>query len=681
MSKFFEYIKKYDILIFVIFGFLLYCPSLFFDFLYDDVPYIVQNEYLNGTCSVNLFQFFIPKFVLETVYTPLTFIVYWLILKIFGINSFAFHFVGIFFYVFSSVVLFYLLKKIIDNYVVAFFATILYILHPCHVECTAWISAMGYNISALFFFLSFLYFIIAFDENKKLNYIYSVIFYIFAILSQPVAVTLPAILFLWVYCFRKEKLKESIKYICAYLPFLFLYVFLFKNTVSNSYRFSDFIDHSFLDKLLTFGHYIFNAFLPVNLSPFYVSSPFICLIFTIIGFILIFFIIYKKNNFLIFFLGFYLITIFPYLGIVFDNMILVCDRYLLLSSISFCFFISIFSFYLFEKLNNKILLKYISFVVFMILYFVLSFVYLPIWKNNESFWTYAYHNSYKKNISILTSYVTVLLNNGKYDEASILADDIIEQYPKFAEGYVTKIQSMMALNDIENSLKVCKKFRDNIPECLDVYIYFFDIYINLQEYDKALESLKYAYYIANKYNLYKNDKVYLFANKQLTWSYINAESNKFIENFKIISNNFKLLDDNGKFYEILNKDDYKSREDICLDYLKKYKSQYSNYIFMLLSCLYMEETYKDNASKIMRSSLKEINKAQESIKKGDNISAEHIYLNIIKKNKYMYEAYYNLGILYLQTNRQVEAKNIFNKILEINPNDEQIRQILLSLGN
>ena len=95
----------------------------------------------------------------------------------------------------------------------------------------------------------------------------------------------------------------------------------------------------------------------------------------------------------------------------------------------------------------------------------------------------------------------------------------------------------------------------------------------------------------------------------------------------------------------------------------------------------MEETYKDNASKIMRSSLKEINKAQESIKKGDNISAEHIYLNIIKKNKYMYEAYYNLGILYLQTNRQVEAKNIFNKILEINPNDEQIRQILLSLGN
>ena len=73
----------------------------------------------------------------------------------------------------------------------------LYILHPCHVECVAWISAMGYNIASLFFFLSFLYFMSAVDENKKLNYIYSVVFYIFAILGQPVAVTLPAILFLW----------------------------------------------------------------------------------------------------------------------------------------------------------------------------------------------------------------------------------------------------------------------------------------------------------------------------------------------------------------------------------------------------------------------------------------------------------------------------------------------------
>ena len=95
----------------------------------------------------------------------------------------------------------------------------------------------------------------------------------------------------------------------------------------------------------------------------------------------------------------------------------------------------------------------------------------------------------------------------------------------------------------------------------------------------------------------------------------------------------------------------------------------------------MKETYKDNASEVMRSLLKEMNKAQDFINKGDNNSAKQVYLSVISKNKYMYEAYYNLGILYLQTNRQIEAKDIFNKILEMNPNDEQIKQILLSLGN
>ena len=46
MDKFFEYIKKYDILILVIFGWLIYFPVFFYDILsYDDLPYIVNNQY------------------------------------------------------------------------------------------------------------------------------------------------------------------------------------------------------------------------------------------------------------------------------------------------------------------------------------------------------------------------------------------------------------------------------------------------------------------------------------------------------------------------------------------------------------------------------------------------------------------------------------------------------------
>ena len=45
----------------------------------------------------------------------------------------------------------------------------------------------------------------------------------------------------------------------------------------------------------------------------------------------------------------------------------------------------------------------------------------------------------------------------------------------------------------------------------------------------------------------------------------------------------------------------------------------------------------------------------------------------------MYQAYYNLGILYLQTNRKEKAKERFNQMLNINPNDEQIKKVYYSL--
>ena len=282
MDKLSNFIKKYDVYILIILGLLLYFPALFFEFISDDVIF-TSNQYLNGKVSINFINFFEPNFILDEIYSPLTFIIQWLIIKIFGLNSFVFHFVNLVFYVSSSIVLFYLLKRIIDNDLISFFAVILYTIHPCHIECTAWVSAIGYNIASLFFFLSFLFFILAFDENKKLNYVYSIIFYILAILNQPIAVTLPAILFLWVYCFRKERLKESIIFICSYIPFLFIYLLLFYKTTSSTYRFKESINYNILEKFSIIGFDFFNNFIPVNLCPiqpipseFYIIFSFIC---------------------------------------------------------------------------------------------------------------------------------------------------------------------------------------------------------------------------------------------------------------------------------------------------------------------------------------------------------------------------------------------------------------------
>ena len=99
-----------------------------------------------------------------------------------------------------------------------------------------------------------------------------------------------------------------------------------------------------------------------------------------------------------------------------------------------------------------------------------------------------------------------------------------------------------------------------------------------------------------------------------------------------------------------------------------------------IRCPYPHARIKSvDASEVMKSLLKDMYKAQEFINNGDNNLAEKKYLSIISKDKYMYQAYYNLGILYLQTNRKEEAKDIFSKMLNINPNDEQVIKLLNGL--
>ena len=671
MSKFFEFIKKYDIYIILTLVLLLYFPVFFYDFVYDDVSYIINNQYINGRVSLSFFDFFIPNFIMNAIYTPFTFIISCLTLKLFGDNSFAFHFVNIFFYILSLIALYFLLKKIINNDAISFFATVLYILHPCHIECVAWISAMGYNISALFFFLSFYYFIIAFDENKKLNYFYSVIFYILAILSQPIAVPLPAILFLWVCCFRKEKLKEAIIPMFSYIPFLFIYLYLYHQTVLKTDRFV-FIKYTILEKFSILGFDIFNSFIPINLCPIQ-PIPNIFFIIPLIIFIL-FCIYFRKRTKYLFFLGFIIISLLPYSNIFFSMYVPLADRYLLFTSISSSILISYLSFYVLEKFKDRILLKYISYIFFVFIYLFSFLFYLPIWKNDRILFNYAYSIN-PNNVTCAKSHGDFLLEDKEYDKALILSDKMIKIYPSYVEFYDIKIRALMGKNDKISAKKLSyellKLSNNNWRYCL----YLFDIYIFLYDYENASIALNRAEYLANIDDIYKNDILELFLDRKMVLSFINAESNEFFEAFKIFSNNFQLLQDNGDFVKILEKTDYTSREEICLNYLKKY-NKYSKSIIRFLSCLYMQEMYKDNASKIMKSLLNDMNKAQEFINKGENDSAEKVYLNIISKNKYMYQAYYNLGILYLQTDRKEKAKEIFDKILKINPNDEKVKDIL-----
>ena len=118
--------------------------------------------------------------------------------------------------------------------------------------------------------------------------------------------------------------------------------------------------------------------------------------------------------------------------------------------------------------------------------------YLPIWKDDRSFWLYNYNVS--GNLMSASAYSKiVLLEEHKYDEALILADKLIKKYPRAFDGYEIKMKALIGMGYLNDSLSVALKVKELIPENYSIYIYLFDIYISMQDYDNAQKSLDIAY--------------------------------------------------------------------------------------------------------------------------------------------------------------------------------------------
>ena len=669
MSKFFEFIKKYDIYIILILVLLLYFPVFFYNFLnVDDIPFILNNQYLNGRYPINFFEFFIPNFITDAIYTPFTFIIYWLIIKLFGNSSFVFHFVNVFFYSFSCVVLLFLLKKILKNDLISFLATILYVIHPCHVEYVVWIAALGYNISSLFFFLSFKYFISVFDENKNLKYIILfLLFYALAILSQPIAITLPVILFIWVYFCKKDRLKESIKYFIPTFFIAIIYVYISHSVMNTDSRFSD-LSYSFLEKIQILGRYLFNSFLSFQPMSVYPLPSIYFLIPVIIFFIV--FIFVKKDNLFYFWILWYIIAILPYSSLFFNIEVAITDRYLMLSSVATCVALSYLSIFIFNKVKNSNVLRFFFPVFFFIFYLIVSILYIPIWKNDDIFCTYAYNlnpNSYR----VMQGFSYKLIREKKFSEALYIADKMIKDQPKAFGGYNSKIISLIAVGNLKEALDLCFDFLKINPNSYNIYMHMFRIYFNMNDYDNAEKSITTAEELHKKYNRYKEDYTDSFRDKKVMLAYCKVEPNKIINELKSISDS-----DVDKLVNNIVNLKYAEKENLCLQYLKNSKGKYNYNVIMLLSSLYMENKYCKNAFDEMKKISVDMSTATSMVKSNKLDEAEKIYLSVIDRNKYILNAYLSLGYIYLRMNNREKALNILNRALEINPYDEKAKDML-----
>ena len=186
-------------------------PALHNDFVnWDDDKNFIQNPYFKGLGPAHIYWAWTAFWL--GVYQPLA----WMLLEgeyaMWGLNPWGYHVVSVLLHTVNSVVLYALILTLLDRaspelrgehptraVVSAGIAAALFAVHPLRAEVVAWISSQPYLPCAFFYFMALLFYVRAFPADRaqvRRWFWISLLFFVGALLSKAVAVSLPFVLLL-----------------------------------------------------------------------------------------------------------------------------------------------------------------------------------------------------------------------------------------------------------------------------------------------------------------------------------------------------------------------------------------------------------------------------------------------------------------------------------------------------
>lgn len=446
--------------------FLIYLPALQNGFVnFDDNILVYENPNI-GSIDSNFLKWAITA---ETgLWIPLTLFSLATDHAIWGFDPIGYHLTNIIFHAVNSSLVFILVGSLLShsNYtenkpdkkaiIAGIVTSVLFGIHPLHVESVTWVTERKDVLYAFFFLLSLMAYLRYSYTNLKRHYILSIIFFILSLMSKPMAVSLPLVLLILdFYPLRRLTIEsgfESIRWVLVEkLPFLFVSLLLSLTTAwVHPLRegWETLGIYPLMERIFTAVHtmifYLFKIFLPFNLAPIYPSNLGYS-IFESTGFLVVFIITtifsfrsLKKNKLFPTIWLYYIVTLIPVLGIIAKpGDQLVADRYTYLPSLGPFFLIGLGIAAVFEKCSKKAVRVSIIVALFLALSTlgIRTVKQIAIWSDSITLWSHeiklypgkvlAAHNNRGK------AYGTL----GNYNEAIKDYNKVIELNPLYADVY------------------------------------------------------------------------------------------------------------------------------------------------------------------------------------------------------------------------------------------------------
>lgn len=176
---------------------LVYIPALSNGLVWDDVPYVSENPYLQVFSS----KLFTANWMGN--YHPLTLLSLFIDYSIAGIEPLFYHIHNIALHLITTLLTGLLLSRYTKSDITGWTAALIYGIHPIHVESVAWISERKDLLYGLFYFAGML----SWDEfrrtqNRKYQILTALLF-ILSCLGKGMAVTFPVVIVLMDYFYYR----------------------------------------------------------------------------------------------------------------------------------------------------------------------------------------------------------------------------------------------------------------------------------------------------------------------------------------------------------------------------------------------------------------------------------------------------------------------------------------------
>jgi hypothetical protein len=185
------------LLLFAAIALIAYAPCLTGPFLWDENA-LTKNPLLQSTRGLWLLWSQPQLNRYEAHYWPLTYTVFWLQYQLWGLNTFGYHVVNVILHACCSFLLWLVLRNL--KLRGALLASLLFLVHPIHVESVAWIIELKDVLSCAFALICVLAYLRFCKTGGLTRYVVALASFACALLSKSAVVPLPfclAILLWW----------------------------------------------------------------------------------------------------------------------------------------------------------------------------------------------------------------------------------------------------------------------------------------------------------------------------------------------------------------------------------------------------------------------------------------------------------------------------------------------------